>query len=210
MVETTRGKKIRRIVALEERVSQCKRCMHLLRCVKKPSLGKGDLEPVVMLVFEFNSAFTAVMENIIELHNLIKKEFEVDKVYHSYMVRCQPKACAVRNIAKGYTDNNLLDKKNRCILTGKTCDGIPVRPTYEAIISCLPFLLEEIDILNPRYVILFGERTSEFVLKSYGIFADVAQGCCFKHNDMNLLTTVYEKDFETKECRKLRQAIENK
>jgi len=209
MSKTTREENIRRIIVLEDRIYQCRRCKPLLRCIKKPSLGKGDLEPAIMLVFEFNSTFSADIKNLIELRNLIKKEFGISGIYHSFMVRCQPKACTVRDTVSCYAENKLLDKENNnCILTGKACTGIPVRPSCEEIIACLPFLLEEIDILSPRYIIFFGERVSEFLLKSYGIFDyDIEPGSHFKYGNMILLTTVCEEKFGSEECRQLSQVL---
>ncbi len=209
MSERTREDNIRCIVSLEDRICQCERCPSLTRCVRKPSLGKGDLEPEIVLIFESNRSFTQDIDYIIGLRNLIKNEFKHEKIYHTYMVRCQPKACTVRHGVSCYTDSKLLDKENRCILSGKQCEGIPIRPANEEIISCLPFLLEEIDILDPGYFILFGERVCEFVLKSFGIFDNIKLGNRYEYNNRIILTTVYEEDFGIEECKQLKELASN-
>lgn len=202
-----REEKIRRIVSMEDRIGKCDRCPTLIKCIRKPSLGKGELEPDIIFVFESSSNFTNDIDNIIRLRNLFKKEFEVGKIYHTYMVRCQPKACTIRYGVSCYTDNRLLDKDSKCILSGGLCEGIPIRPSTEEIFACLPFLLEEIEILNPKYLVLFGQRVSNFLLRAYGIFDNIEEGKRFEFNDMVILTTTYEDVLEEENCRKLKRLV---
>jgi uracil-DNA glycosylase len=203
----TREDNIRRIVLMEERICNCDRCPSLIKCIRKPSLGKGELEPEMVFVFESGSTFTNSIDNIIELRNLFKSEFNIAKIYHTYMVRCQPKACTVRYGVSCYTNSRLLDKGNRCILSGKLCEGIPIKPSTEEIFACLPFLLEEIEILSPNYLILFGARVSEFVLRSFGIFSDIELGKRYEFNKKVILTTVYEQDFGIEECKQVQELM---
>jgi hypothetical protein len=137
MTKNTREANIRRIIELEDRIGQCRRCQGLMTCVRKPSLGKGDLDPEMVLVFESENVFTADLNNLIELRSRIKKEFGIDKIYHTFMVRCKPKSCSVRQSTNYYVEGKLIDIDSKCLLTGKGCDGIPIRPLTEEIISCL-------------------------------------------------------------------------
>ncbi|HWP96199.1 MAG TPA: hypothetical protein VN426_05065 [Syntrophomonadaceae bacterium] len=166
----SREENIRQIIEMEDRIAKCQRCRTLTQCVRKPSAGKGELEPDLMMVFEYDNSFTRDIQNVIELRNLIKHEFQIDKIYHTFMVRCQPKACATRNNLNCFSETRLLNKDNQCLLHGRECEGIPIMPSDGEVMSCLPFLLEEINILNPNYLMLFGFRVGEYVLKSRGIF----------------------------------------
>lgn len=166
----TREQYIKSIIKLEERIAQCGRCPELTKCSSQPSFGKGDLEPEVLLVFECESNQTSNTEWIIELRNAIKKYFNLTRIYHTFLVRCHPKYC-ISNKSNGYyLASKLVDRNGICLLNCQPCNGIAIKPTNEEIINCLYFLLEEITIFNPLYVILFGNRVKDFVLKTYGIF----------------------------------------
>jgi len=44
---------------------------------------KGELDPEALLVFEYENNFTRDMNNIIEMRNLIKQVFNLEKIYHT-------------------------------------------------------------------------------------------------------------------------------
>ena len=203
MVVGNREKNIRRIIEMEDKICQCQRCPSLVKCIRKPSMGKGELEPEALLVFEYENNFTRDINNVIKLRNLIKQEFKVDKIYHTFMVRCQPKACAARQSVNCYGKGKWIDKDYNCLLSNNTCDGIPVKPGTGEIISCLPFLLEEIEILNPIYLFLFGDRVAEFVLKSYGVYDNFVAYQRYAYEQMVFLTSVNEDKFELESCHQL-------
>lgn len=203
MASDNRDQNIRRVIDMEDRISSCKRCGSLLQCVRRPSMGKGELEPDVLLVFECESSFTRDVSRIVDLRNLIKNEFKLDNVYHNYMVRCQPKACAMRNSVSCFGDAGCLDRDNKCLLNGKPCEGIPVKPSNEEILACLPFLLEEIEIFRPQYVILFGERVAFFTLRSYGMFDNVNIGQKHFLSGINFLIASPEDEFNLNQCQDL-------
>lgn len=203
MAKSSWEQNIKHIIEMEDKICRCKRCPSLGKCIRKPSLGKGDLDSIIMLVFEAENNFTMDINKIIALRNLIKRESKLQKIYHTFMVRCCPKFCVSLNSSSCIIEKNLLDKDNNCLLTQRKCNGIPITPGDEEIISCLPFLLEELDILDPRYVILFGQRVSEFVLKAYGIFEDVTLGKIYQKNNKRLFSTVEQELFNSEECRKL-------
>ncbi len=204
-----REQNIRLIIEMEDRIAQCKRCKSLLSCIRKPSMGKGDLEPDMILVFENESKAAQNSDKLLELREMIKSEFNASKIYHTFMVRCQPKACAIRSNTSCYLENKkLIDRDYKCLLSGKSCEGIPIKPADDNIIHCLPFLLEELEILDPRIVILFGDRVSDFVLKSYGIFKEVNTGDAFYDSIGRLFIAVPStEEFSIEECHKLRDHI---
>jgi uracil-DNA glycosylase len=149
-----------------------------------------------MLVFESENPYTAEINNIIELRNLIKNANGIQKIYHTFMVRCCPKSCSTMQNTTCFLNSKLLDRDHICALSRTKCNGIPIKPHNEEIIACLPFLLEEIEILKPQYIIMFGKRVSEFLMRSYGIFEDVAVGRSYQHEGMTLLATVEENLFD--------------
>lgn len=198
-----REQNIRRIIEMEDRICQCQRCPSLVKCLRKPSMGKGELDPQALLIFEYENSYTRDINNIIRLRNIIKQELKLDKIYHTFMVRCQPKACATRQSVTCYGEGKWIDKDYTCLLSNKTCDGIPVKPGNSEIISCLSFLLEEIEILHPTYLLLFGERVTEFVLKSYGIYSNLATNQRYEYEHMTFITAVDENEFQPDNCRQL-------
>ena len=174
MEKGTREQNIKRIINMEDRIIKCNRCPSLTRCIRRPSLGKGDLEPQVLLVFECDNQFTMNRDDILKLRDIIKKYLKTERVYYTFMARCQPKACVTRESANCFMSNKLIDKDYKCLLTNLKCEGIPVKPSVDSIMSCLPYLLAEIKILHPDHVVLFGNKVGDYVLKSCGIF-DIAQ-----------------------------------
>lgn len=207
MSKGNREQTIRRIIQLEDRISNCQRCGQVTRCIRKPSLGKGELEPDLLLVLESDNQFSRDINRMIGLRNQAKNGLGFEKVYHTYLVRCQPKACTVRSNTNCYGHRKLLDKDYRCLLTDKPCDGISIHSSAENVIACLPFLLEEIAVLQPSHVLLFGERVAEFVLKSYGFFDKPSIGVSYRYQDITFLTTVTESEFNMVECKQLKQYL---
>ncbi|MDD3307897.1 MAG: hypothetical protein PHO29_12480 [Acetobacterium sp.] len=203
----SREASIRKIIDMEDRISKCQRCAHLNQCILKPSLGKGELEPEVMMVFESDNNFTKDSSRLISLRNLIKKELNINKIYHTFMVRCEPKVCTVRQNLNNFTGNSnykkLLDRENKCLLNSKACSGISVKPTDEEIIFCLPFLLEEMVILNPPHVILFGERVIDYVAKSVGQY-ELNGDRYFKKKNTNFYLVSSEENFDINSCNQLK------
>jgi uracil-DNA glycosylase len=198
-----RGQQIKSIIKLEDRIAQCRRCPVLIRCTSKPSLGKGDLEPQALLVFECESYQTRDIKWIIELRNMIRQYFQLERVYYTFMVRCHPKACVI-NQGNTCCLTHKLEKHNGiCLLNDQHCDGILIKPTNEEIINCLYFLLEEIEILQPQYVILFGSRVEDFVLKSYGIFDPGNHYQVHHYETTTLLTIPENKEYEADDIKRL-------
>jgi uracil-DNA glycosylase len=202
-----REHRIKSIIKLEERVGLCKRCSALVKCTNKPSLGRGDLEPQVLLVFECESACTRNNDWIIQLRNSIKQHFHVDRVYHTYLVRCQPKACPSTHGLGCCLTTRLLDRNNACLLTNQFCTGIPIKPNDEEILNCLTYLVEEITILQPAYVMLLGRRVSDFVLKTLGRFEADADMPSFFYEDTIFLPAAAADTFQDAEVQRLASLI---
>ena len=162
-------------------------------------MGKGELLPELMLIFESENTLTYNSKKIVNLRRFIQNEFNIKDIYHSFLVRCHPKACSFRRIVESYNDSRssserYIDNHNICLWKQEPCNGIFIKPDNEEIIMCLPFLLEEITILRPRFVILFGMRTAEFVLKSFGFFTDIKTNQTY---EKNAVTFIYvNKEFQ--------------
>ncbi|MGI5920280.1 MAG: uracil-DNA glycosylase family protein [Syntrophomonadaceae bacterium] len=203
MVSANREQNIRKIIDMEDRICECRRCSSLIKCVRKPSQGKGDLEPDIILVFEYESGFCKEPDNVTKLRDMIKQETNIQRVYHTFMVRCGPKTCVNLPNSSCYVDHKLIDKDNNCRLSRKKCDGISIPPGTEEIMSCLPFLIEEIETLNPSLVILFGHRVGTYVLRSYGIFEEPEVGQRYTAANKTFVCTVREDSFNFVECKKI-------
>jgi uracil-DNA glycosylase len=195
MKKGTREQNIKRIINMEDRIVKCNRCQSLTRCIRKPSLGKGDLEPQLLMVFECDNQFTMNRDAVINLRDMIKKHLDTERIYYTFMERCQPKACAVRENANCFMSNKLIDKELNCLLTNRKCEGIPIRPSVDVIMNCLPYLMEEIEILRPDHVILFGNRVGDYVLKSCGIFERAEINSHFHYNGSHFIISVDESQF---------------
>ncbi|PKM77759.1 MAG: hypothetical protein CVU90_05675 [Firmicutes bacterium HGW-Firmicutes-15] len=207
MDESSRDQNIKSIIRLEDRVGQCSRCLSLTMCTSRPSRGKGDLEPQVFLVFECENSFTRDTNWLIELRNKIKQEFNIERVYHTFMVRCHPKACSNRQSYSCIIPGKMLGRDNICKLSRDICDGIPIKPSGEVIINCLTYLLEEMDILKPSYVVLFGKKVRDYVLKSCGGFEALQTGQPYEYKDMVFLSTVEETSLNEEEVQNLGRII---
>lgn len=203
MANGLREENIRRIIELEDRICACRRCPEQLHCVRRPALGKGELNPDIMVVFEGENQYTTDLERVIELRVLLKTCFSVERIYHTYMTRCAPKACSSRHSACCYTQSKLLDKDYHCILNQQSCTGLPIKADTAQIINCLAYLVEEIEILSPRCVLLMGERVSDFVLRCFGIFDSITPGQFFYANQHSFMVAHDEHTFNHTECLQL-------
>lgn len=187
MAKENDGRSIKRIIAMEGRISNCSRCLQR-RCVYRPAAGQGDLDPRIMLVF-LNEGLDN--NRIIEIRQLITKHFVQDKIYHTFMVRCQPKNCThVDKLSCFKSQCYLLDREQTCRISKSSCDGITIMPEDLQIISCLHYLIEEIDILSPEIIIIFGSRTADFALKALGILDIQEVPAWYGMDGRQILTTV--------------------
>ncbi len=199
----SREDNLRLIKDLGNRIENCRRCPETLSCVQRPATGKGPLNPQIMIVSESENQNARGVDRISEIHHLRRTEFELDRIYHTYMIRCVPKACADRHKAFGYLGSKLLTDDEYCILTKQPCMGLPLPPDSYQILHCLAYLIEEVDILSPRYLLLLGERVAAYVLKAYGFFDSPCPGRSFHLGDMQILTAVNEELLSPEECFRL-------
>lgn len=163
--------RIKRIVKMEEKILACERCPILKACAVKPSLGKGDLNPHIMIVFPAENEFTSDRSNLAQLKEQLKQRFGNElKVYYSYMVRCQPKLCRLKKEREYLVNGKYVAANSSCILNGGICEGMYVQPSDEEALCCTHYLLEEIDILEPKVIVTLGEKSSSIIFKSFGIF----------------------------------------
>lgn len=171
MGKSTKEKNISRIVKMEERIYGCSRCKEVRTCCHKPSTGKGDIESDILLVFPHESDLTRDRAEMSRVRNEIAvMAGKGRKVYHTYMVRCQPKICNRRKDQAVLFDGVLINGEGRCLLSRLPCDGQIAEPDDQQNMNCLHFLLEEIEILAPELIITVGERTYQYVFRAFGLF----------------------------------------
>ena len=190
-----REQNIKAIIKLESRISKCSRCPALLRCTSKPATGKGDLVPEAVIIFECEGERTKDIDWIVEIRNTVQKYLQVDAVYHTFMVRCQLKACPLAEAIPCQVHNPLLDAHNTCRVSNKSCTGIPIRPTDDAVLSCLNYVIEELQIFQPEYVILFGRRVNDFVLKAYGMLDTIQDRLIYHHEGTTFLSVLDDQSY---------------
>lgn len=201
--------KIKKIINLEERIIHCQRCEPALQCVYKPSLGKGDLQPEALLVFESDNTFSDGLKKFLKIRKIILGEFELENIYHTFLVRCQAKACPNQSNLYCQGEYKLINYDYKCILSDDQCDGIPIRPNNEQIFACLPYLIEEIEVLSPKYLFLFGDKVANYVLKSWGLFKEYSLPFAFNYNYCTIFLVDYEEDFTINYCKELKTLTDN-
>lgn len=167
---SVKGKIISRIVKMEERINKCSRCKDVRVCCCRPATGKGDIEANILLVFASESEVADRSELIRMRQEISSMSGDGFGVYHTYMVRCQPRICNRRKNQAVLFDGSLIDTENRCLLSREQCDALLAQPDDQQTMNCLHFLLEEIEILAPKLIITVGERTYQYVFRAFGIF----------------------------------------
>lgn len=155
---------------MEERINKCNRCKDVRTCCYRPSTGKGDVEADILLVFASENEVPDRSELSRIRHEVSAMAGEGSRVYHTYMVRCQPRICNRRKNQAVLFDGVLINPEGRCMLTREQCDALPVEPDDQQTMNCLHFLLEEIEILAPELIITIGERAYQYVFRAFGIF----------------------------------------
>jgi hypothetical protein len=190
-----REQNIKAIIKLETRIGKCSRCPALLRCTSKPATGKGDLVPEAVIIFECEGERTNDIDWIVEVRNAVQKYLQVDAVYHTFMVRCQLKACPLVDSIPCQVNNPLLDVHNTCRVSSRGCTGIPIKPPDDAVLNCLNYIIEELKIFQPEYVILFGRRVSDFVLKAYGMLDTIQDRLVYHYEGTTFLSVLDDQTY---------------
>lgn len=166
----TRESVISRIVKMEEQINSCSRCREIRTCSLKPSVGRGDLEGKILVVFQNETDFTRDRNLVAKMRQDVSSMAGQDNgVYHTYLVRCHSKLCTRRNEKKVLFDGSLINSDSVCLLTGDFCDAKNIEPSDQHYMNCLRFLLEEIEILSPNMIITIGESTYQYVFRAFGL-----------------------------------------
>lgn len=194
---------IKRIMQMEAKINACQRCSSSRRCFSKPALGKGDLTPEVLLVFLAAGHRHPEDRNYMEIRRMLKKELAAERIYHTYMARCQPQACVHIDDLEDMLVRETAFFESSCPFLGPVCQGVPIVSAGTQITACLPYLMEEIDILSPQTIILFGERTAEFGLKALGILEKPIIPGFYLNSGRCIYTTEKENLFTIEDARKL-------
>ncbi|MGE5416908.1 MAG: uracil-DNA glycosylase family protein [Acidobacteriota bacterium] len=165
-----REKVIGRIVKMESRISSCNRCQGIRVCSPKASFGRGDVQASVMVIFPRENEFSRSREKIAQMRETLADLAGEDrKVYHTYMIRCQPRSCHRRKGTDKLFDGTLIDSSSNCILINAPCDGQVIEPDDQEAMNCLIFLLEEIEIIMPEVIITLGERVYQYLFRALNI-----------------------------------------
>lgn len=208
MTDQQREQNIKSIIRLEDRVAKCGRCAPVLKCTSRPAVGRGDLEPDTMIVFEAANDLNRNQQWIVGLHNSVRQHFGGQQVYHTFMVRCQSRVCPQSQGNDCFLTSRLLDRNDICLLNNQPCEGISVKPTNEAIINCLTYLLEEIAALHPSRVILMGSRVADFVLKACGIHHETYDQPAYRAGEHLFIMAKEEHRVDSSELQSMANAVQ--
>lgn len=166
----TRESVISRIVKMEEQVNSCNRCREIRTCSLKPSVGRGDLDGKILVIFPTENDFSRDRNLVAKMRQDISVMAGLENgVYHTYLVRCHPKMCSRRQENRVLFDGALINSDSVCLLTGQGCDAHSIEPSDQYCMNCLRFLLEEIEILAPSVIITIGEGTYQYVFRAFGL-----------------------------------------
>ena len=146
-----RGKKEEAMAELRGRALACLKCPHLAKARQKVVFGVGDIQARLMFVGEAPGAdedaqgepFVGAAGQL--LTRIIKAMgFSRETVYIANILKCRPDT-------PGQTAGNR-------------------KPTPEEMKTCLPYLLEQIDLIQPRVLVALGATALEGLLgKGEGI-----------------------------------------
>jgi len=67
--------------------------------------------------------------------------------------------------------------------------------------------MEEISILNPTYIILFGQRVAEYVLKACGFFDTSEINKCYPYQGHMFIPSVDESQFSLLDCQQIKMHL---
>jgi len=190
---------IKAIIDLENRIRQCDRCFPFSKYPCHPSLGKGDLGAQLMMVFKKETDLTRDIKKLKLLRSLLVDKLNISGIYHSYMIRCQ-----VENLKLGqdWRNINLINESRYCVPRGGT-----ITDESCMLINCLSYLLEEVSILKPEMVLLFGQETWEPFLKACGFYFAIQLNQVYVYDNIKYITTVNEEVFDEQQCEAIRNLL---
>lgn len=164
-----KDKTIGKIVKMEERIHNCSRCRDVRICCQRPSTGKGDLDPDIMIIFPNECDQSWTKSDFSGIRQEIARMAGGKPVYHTFMVRCQPRICTLRRNKGVLLEGALVNGDNKCLLTRQECEGLIGQPDDQQTMNCLHFMLEEIEIFAPKVIITVGEQTYQYVFRAFGL-----------------------------------------
>ena len=92
------------------------------------------------------------------------------QVYYTYLVRCRPRLCPVKEERDRWFEGCCIDENDLCILSNQPCNGSPREPAMHEILNCLYFTVEEVAVLEPLWVVTVGNSVARVVLNAFGVF----------------------------------------
>jgi len=195
-------RKIRSLNQMESRISGCTRCSELYRCCCKPSLGRGSLQADIIVVFPWENQLGRDRAYLKTLAQLLREKLKPGgEVYYSFLVRCATKLCLARREKSRLLEGKYITGDNQCVLSGQPCSIEPTEPGMEAVLNCLHYIVEEIAILEPDWIVTVGNLASVALLNTLGLltadWGGVLGNQVFHHYKYGLLCLDNYPDIET-------------
>ena len=165
---------------LKNEILQCKKCVDIYPCRWRVVPGTGEKNSILFFIglapSRRGSDKTGIPFTRDKSSNAFRdiiKKLGV-KYYLTYLVKCTPKKCNIKQKAAGYVtlDGRRLDRlfiDGTCVLTGKKCVGVNRPPRASEIRNCIPYLKKEIELIKPRVIVPLGRITTKVILKMFKI-----------------------------------------
>lgn len=159
------------LAAIQTRVAVCVKCPHLARTRTQTVFGVGNPEAELMFIGEAPGAdedrrgepFVGRAGEL--LTKIIKAMgFERSDIYIANVLKCRP------NTPPGESGNRA--------------------PTPEEMQTCLPYLTEQIDIIQPKVLVALGATAVEGLLGSRGVMREL-RGKWHSHQERPLMITYH-------------------
>jgi uracil-DNA glycosylase len=159
------------LAAIQARVAVCVKCPHLARTRTQTVFGVGNPEAELMFIGEAPGAdedrrgepFVGRAGEL--LTKIIKAMgFERSEVYIANVLKCRP------DMPPGSSGNR--------------------PPTPDEMQTCLPYLTEQIDIIQPRVLVALGATAVEGLLGTRGVMREL-RGKWHSHQDTPLMITYH-------------------
>lgn len=157
---------------LKEKVEACRNCPHLVSFRTQTVFGTGNPYAELMFVGEAPGAEEDLQGEpfVGPAGQLLTKMIRAmglsrEQVYIANVLKCRP------DIPKG-------QKGNR-------------KPTTEEMSTCLPYLLSQLKLINPKVIVALGATAYEGLTGKIGIKISEVRGRCFSFNGATLIPTYH-------------------
>ena len=206
-----RERRIWNLRQLEKRAARCNRCQELRDSCRRSSYGVGSIEPDIVVVFAAANIFNQDRGNLRQLAEILHPVLDVEaQAYYTYLVRCRPRLCPVKEERDRWFEGRCIDEDSLCILSANLIIVLQ-EPSIHEILNCLYFTVEEIAALEPLWVVTVGNSVARAVLHAFGIFT-------YHIKEQDLFVRVFESseyrficlpDFDDiEQCRKIMTGFE--